>query len=245
LWSPRLSAEYSAGAAAKRGVKAVGIDFAPSMVREARRNFPDARFEEGDAEALAFEAETFDAVVCGFGVGHLPDADKSLQEARRVLKRSGRYALSWWCTPDKHEFFTLVMGAVKKHGTFDVALPPAPPMYRFSEAAECARSLAQAGFGDVRVEEFPLVFEVEEPKQVLGLLSKSSVRMAKVLELQTQEALRRIQEEILQQTEHFKRGRLYRIGWPALVASGALISNDSAGLDHNYVTCVYTQIAYN
>src|SRR5918996_1766607 len=43
---------YVAGGAAARGAKAVGIDFAPSMVQEAAKNFPCAEVRAGDAEAL-------------------------------------------------------------------------------------------------------------------------------------------------------------------------------------------------
>jgi 2-polyprenyl-3-methyl-5-hydroxy-6-metoxy-1,4-benzoquinol methylase len=35
---------YVAGGAAARGAAAVGVDFAPAMVAEARRNFPTAEF---------------------------------------------------------------------------------------------------------------------------------------------------------------------------------------------------------
>jgi ubiquinone/menaquinone biosynthesis C-methylase UbiE len=211
---------YLAGAAAERGANAVGIDFAPSMVREARKNFPDAEFRYGDAEALQFESESFDAVVCGFGLGHLPEPDKALLEAFRVLRPGGRYAFSWWCTPDKHEFFALVMGAVKAHGTLEVPLPPAPSMFRFSDPIECKRALSSAGFSDVEVQEHALRFEPQSPQQGLDLISKSSVRMAMVLELQTKEALARIHEAILVGLQAYKRKSGFRIGWPALVVSG-------------------------
>src|SRR5262245_17116051 len=57
---------YIAAAAATRGARAVGIDFSASMVGEARRRFPDVTYKEGDAEDLAFESGSFDAVTCGF-----------------------------------------------------------------------------------------------------------------------------------------------------------------------------------
>jgi len=211
---------YLAGAAAARGADAMGIDFAPSMVIEAKKNFPSAVFREGDAEALPFESERFDAAVCGFGIGHLPDPDKALREVFRVLRIGGRYGFSWWCTPDKHEFFAFVMGAVKTHGTLDVPLPTAPPMFRFSERGECERSLEKVGFSDVHVHEHSLHFEFQSPHEVLDLLTKSSVRIAMVLELQTKEALHCIHQAILEGTQKYKHADGFRIGWPALVASG-------------------------
>jgi SAM-dependent methyltransferase len=211
---------YLAGAAAGRGANTIGVDFAPSMVREAKTSFPRAEFRHGDAEALQFESNSFDAVVCAFGLGHLPDPDMALFEAFRVLRPSGRYAFSWWCTPEKHEFFALVMGAVKAHGNLEVPLPSAPPMFRFSDPMECKRALSSAGFVDVEVREHALVYEFQSPQQVLDLIYKSSVRTAMVLELQSKEALARITKAILTGAQAYKRKDNFRIGSPAIVVSG-------------------------
>jgi SAM-dependent methyltransferase len=58
---------YVAAGADARGAHAVGIDFAADMVSEARRRYPNIEFHEGDAENLAFDTSSFDAVVCAFG----------------------------------------------------------------------------------------------------------------------------------------------------------------------------------
>lgn len=47
-------------------------------------------FVEANAEALPFEANAFDAYTIAFGIRNVPDIDKALSEAHRVLKRGGR-----------------------------------------------------------------------------------------------------------------------------------------------------------
>lgn len=210
---------YVAGAAAAWRVNAVGVDFAPSMVAEAKKNFPRSEFQQGDAEALPFAGASFDAVVCAFGLGHLPEPDKAIAEAFRVLRPGGRFVFSWWCGPEKHELFALVFGALKAHGNLDVPLPPAPPIFRFSDPQECKRALSAAGFVDAEVHERWLVHEVQSPQQVLDLINKSAVRMPMVLELQTKEARARIHEAILTGVLAFKREDGFRIGWPAIIAA--------------------------
>jgi demethylmenaquinone methyltransferase/2-methoxy-6-polyprenyl-1,4-benzoquinol methylase len=48
-------------------------------------------FVEANAEELPFEDASFDAYTIAFGIRNVPDIDKALREAYRVLRRGGRF----------------------------------------------------------------------------------------------------------------------------------------------------------
>lgn len=80
--------------ATERGAQAIGLDFSAEAIGIARRNVPNAEFRQGDAQALPFADDSFDAVVCGFGLLHLPEPEKAITEMKRVLKPGGCAAMS-------------------------------------------------------------------------------------------------------------------------------------------------------
>jgi ubiquinone/menaquinone biosynthesis C-methylase UbiE len=211
---------YLAGGAAARGAQAIGVDFAPNMVTEAIQRFPNATFREGDAEALDFETGTFDAVTCLFGLLHFANADLAIAEAFRVLKPGGYYAFTVWDTPDKHDFFGIILDALQTHGMLDVPLPEAPSIFRFSDPAESERVLAEAGFTDVRVEGLSLVWETNAAEDMLLLLENGTVRTQMLLQMQTEDRLKRIHEAITQgASRQFQDGR-FVFAWPAVMGVG-------------------------
>ncbi len=211
---------YLAAEAARRGADVTAIDFAVSMVAEARRRFPGIAFAHGDAEALDFPDQSFDAAACAFGVLHLADPDRALAEAYRVLRSGGRYAFTVWKGPPDHEFFRLVGDAIAAHGR-SVELPPAPPMFRFADPDEARRSMEAAGFRHVSVTELPLVWRIDSPTDVLRYVERCTMRIAMVLDRQTETARTRIYEEILNGTSAFYRGPgHYEVAWPALLVAG-------------------------
>jgi ubiquinone/menaquinone biosynthesis C-methylase UbiE len=210
---------YVAAGAAARGADAIGVDFATHMVTMAQRRYPTIEFREGDAENLAFHAGSFDAVVCAFGILHLADPDKAIAEAYRVLRPDGRYAFTVWSGPDRHDFFALVLQALHAHGNTQVPLPPAPPIFRFSDPAECRKALTQAGFVDASVVELALQWRAPSADAILDCIYKSTVRTAMMLEHQTPDALDRIHRAIRESAQRFARGGTYEIAWPAMLAA--------------------------
>ena len=79
---------------AARGHRVTGIDFALSMLAEARRKAAERamalRFELGDAEQLTFASHSFDLVMTRHVLWTLPHPEQALDEWIRVLRRGGR-----------------------------------------------------------------------------------------------------------------------------------------------------------
>ena len=77
-----------------RGVSAVGLDLSPKMLARARAKLPidgrEIKLIEGNAAALPFEDDTFDAVVMTLILSVVPDGAACFREAVRVIRPQGR-----------------------------------------------------------------------------------------------------------------------------------------------------------
>jgi ubiquinone/menaquinone biosynthesis C-methylase UbiE len=79
-------------------VRLTGIEFSPAMLDIARRRATelgrDVDLRLGDAEQLEFADESFDTVVCTYGLCTIPDDGEAVREARRVLRPGGALVLA-------------------------------------------------------------------------------------------------------------------------------------------------------
>jgi ubiquinone/menaquinone biosynthesis C-methylase UbiE len=209
---------HLAGSLAQSGANVVGLDFAMPMVAKARENYPSLDFRQGDAEALPFDAQTFDHVVCAFGVMHLSNADVAISEAFRVLRPVGRYIFTQWAQDD--ELLSIVLPAIAEHGEPVANLPNAPPAMRFSDPLECRRVLEAAGYAEVRVERVETAWTARQPETLLDLVYGGAVRAAMVLEAQPPARRDLIHGAILRAADARTSAGVVTIKRPVVMASG-------------------------
>jgi ubiquinone/menaquinone biosynthesis C-methylase UbiE len=126
--------------AAQKGADVTGIDIADNLVEAAKKRAEklglDIKFEQGDAEALPYDDNSFDLVMTMYGAMFAPRPDVTANELVRVCKKGGTIAMANW-TP------TGFAGQMFKLGGKYVPPPNMPPPVLWGVPDEVA-----ARFGD-------------------------------------------------------------------------------------------------
>ena len=141
-------------AAAAPAARIVATDLNQPMLDRAAEvtAAPNVAWRQADAQALAFEAAGFDAMVCQFGVMFYPDKAAGYAEARRVLRPGGRYVFSVWDRLDANDIAAIV------HETVAAAFPDDPPRFLartphgYNDPGVILKALGEAGFSSVAVD---------------------------------------------------------------------------------------------
>lgn len=218
---------YVAAAAARRGASATGIDFSDVMVRLARGTHPECTFQTANAEDMPFADGRFSAVAFNYGLHHLDNPMQVLREAGRILQRGGRIAFTVWATTDRTKGASIVYTALKQHGTFDVALPPAPPFWRLDTAGEARDVLRAAGFVDATATVLAQNWRLPSPDHFFRAFYDGAVRTKALLRAQTPQALIAIRRTIEQALKAYMRN-----GYIEIPMAAVLVSGKNAGIVH-------------
>ena len=210
-----------AAALVARGATVIGLDFSEPMIALARSNVPDARFVQGDAMALDFPDESFDAVTIGFGVPHFPDTPRGFAEAARVLKPGGRIAFSIWHGKGSDGSFGWLFDSVGRLADPTITLPEGPDAHVLVDIAVAKPMVESAGFGDVQLLEVASEVTVPRPEALFELFDGGAVRAASLLNRQPKERRDAIQKDLAMRTrsEATKGRQGYLVPAPSVVIS--------------------------
>lgn len=126
----------------------VATDLNEAMVEhaEALGTARPVEWRQADASTLPFPDESFDAVLCQFGVMFFPDKAKAFAEARRVLRPGGVFLFNVWDRIEENEFVHTVTEALAS------LFPDDPPRFHarvphgYHDRATIERDLAAGGF---------------------------------------------------------------------------------------------------
>jgi len=140
-----------ARAAAGRVGAVVGLDVNEGMLAVARRHAAGIEWRQGRAEALPFEAESFDAVVSQFGLMFFDDRPQALREMRRVLRRGGRLAVAVWDSLERTPGYAAMTALLKRLFGDDIAAALRAP-YCLGDTQALEALFAEAGLRRIGIE---------------------------------------------------------------------------------------------
>jgi SAM-dependent methyltransferase len=128
----------------------VGLDPNDGMLAVASRTAPQIEWRRGVAEALPFDAASFDAVVSQFGLMFFRDRHAAIGEMRRVLRPGGRLAVAVWGALDDAPAYVAFVGLLQElFGTAVADRLRAP--FALGDAAALSASFAAAGLSPAGV----------------------------------------------------------------------------------------------
>ena len=150
------------------GGRVVCTDISGAMLafgreRAAVAGLDNLEFIEGDAEELAFEEASFDAVLSRQGLQFLPDITGVLARLRYFLKRHGRLAAAVWGPPETVQFAAPVPVIRAELG---LPPPPAgiPGPFALGDADQLVGLVEAAGFTDVATGIETAIYQLGSPE---------------------------------------------------------------------------------
>lgn len=203
-----------------RGCQVTGADFSPAMIEMARARVPNATFIEGDAQNLPFAKAEFDVVVANLGICHVPDQPRALDEAHRVLRPGGRFAMTVWCGPDRGPGYEMFYRVIKTRGAPGITMAPGPDFHQFANPDTARALLTAAGFSDVASSVVPSAWDFDSPEGFANMFERGTVRAAELLSRQPPEHLAAVHAALTREVaERFASGSRWRVPAPAALIS--------------------------
>jgi ubiquinone/menaquinone biosynthesis C-methylase UbiE len=136
------------------GVEIIATDLNQPMIDFAAGQPGTARvaWRQADALTLPFKDNSFDAVVCQFGVMFFPDKVAAFREALRVLKPGGRFVFNVWDRIEENEIAQIVTEAMIALFQDEALRFFARTPHGYHDLNLIRRDLAAAGFSSVEAE---------------------------------------------------------------------------------------------
>ena len=160
-------------------IRLIGTDAMEGMVKVAQSKafefgFDQVQFKTMPAEKLDFAENTFDKIICRFGVMLFQDPQQGLKEMHRVLKPGGHFVLAVWNTPETMPIMNWSYQVFK--GKIDDAILPAiEKLTSMSGVGVMDNLLEEAGFSEYEIKTEHLDYKFDSFQQYWDLVEASDI----------------------------------------------------------------------
>ena len=197
--------------------RVIGIDLSEGMVQETAKEIArlglssNVEVRQMDAEHLQFPDESFDYVLCAFGIFFFPQLDRAMSEFRRALKPNGRIVVTTW-EKSWDEHWGWFDELVKAHLTPEPeASEPAEsdsasqPVFDTPEGVEAI--LSKAGFAHIQTvfEATDFVYATEDEYWSTLWSHGARVSLEKIEQSKGADGLERFKSDVFKKAQSIKQ----------------------------------------
>lgn len=124
-----------------------GLDLSKTLLKALECHLPHVKGIHGDAQNLAFDDESFDCIILFSGLHHLPQHEKTISGAFRILRPGGCF----FCfEPNDRAWFRVPMRFLRKRKFVRDFIEIYSEDEVYLDPAEVAAVMGRAGFADIR-----------------------------------------------------------------------------------------------
>jgi ubiquinone/menaquinone biosynthesis C-methylase UbiE len=111
-----------------------------------------------DGEDPDLPGDSFDAILCRYGLMYMPSRHRALSGWHRVLKPGGRVIVAVYSAPEKNDWGSTPLSVIRRRAQLPPPVPGQPGPFSLGAAGVLQGALDQAGFSNVvtRVVSTPL-----------------------------------------------------------------------------------------
>lgn len=212
--------------AARRGARVSGIDVAPSLLDTAREaatvaDLDDVRFLEGDATAIPFERNAFDATLSNLGHVYGDPPDDAAEELCRVTRPGGRIGFTSWTPTGLYPSMAGVVTAVLSPAD----LPPfSEPPFLWGDPGTVERRIGSA-VSDLTFETDVVRYPAPSPAHFLREMETTSGPFIDALEAVPDDRLPPLREQLVGTIEPYFDDRENAVALEYLLATATVTAS--------------------
>jgi SAM-dependent methyltransferase len=207
---------WAARRIAQRGAIVTGVDLGEEMIEAAKQLGTGIDFRVGDAEALPFPDNHFDAVISTFGVMFARDPEAVARELARVVRPGGRISLANWAIGGSVQAMFQMIRSYKP-----AEADPAPSPFEWGSANRVTELLG-AHF-DLEFESGTSFFQPESGEKAWATFSVGFGPVVTLLNVLSEEQAEALKNEFIEFHESHRMGTGIVMRRPYVVAKATRV----------------------
>ena len=217
----------TAAALVPRGSVAL-LDISAGMLRvasekAAARGLANVHTAVGDAAALPFDDESFDAVLCRFGFMFFPRTTAAVGEMARVAKPGARISAAVWGRAAENPWASLILGTIARHTEVPQPPPGTPGLFRCAAQGFMGRIFRDAGLVDVSERKVSTDLVQASPELYWEFMTDIATTVAVGLARADREARELIRSDVFQLLGRYEHDGAIRLRSTATIVAGTRV----------------------